>query len=159
MGLRPLQIFWSFQCEDRLYKLESDIYIPQILHQNLTSTDVRFWRIKTVPVLPILTLEENVYIFLQLILMLFFILYWVIMEIGLQISIFLNIYMLHNVLYFWLLIIWYILKLTRKILYKQLDQAIDASNASKWGCTWVLEIMDSYQCSLFSFFYLAICFL
>ena len=39
MGLRPLEICWFLQCGDRL------------IRQNLTSLNVRFWRIKTVPAL------------------------------------------------------------------------------------------------------------
>ena len=31
MGLRPLEIFNFFQCEDRLYTSESDVYRRQIL--------------------------------------------------------------------------------------------------------------------------------
>ena len=31
MGLRPLEIFYYFQCRDRLYTSESDVYRRQIL--------------------------------------------------------------------------------------------------------------------------------
>ena len=40
MGLQTLEIFYFFQCAERLYTSEFDVYMY-----------VRFWRIKTVPAL------------------------------------------------------------------------------------------------------------
>ena len=48
MGPRPLYILSLFEYGDRPYTSDPDVYR---IRQNLTSTDVRFWRIKMVPAL------------------------------------------------------------------------------------------------------------